>query len=76
MLVLLCHAPWTPTPAGSPFSHDSLGYAAIWSGQFAGIPGARVDWSAFGVIAAVILFFSIVVGAITFFFREDHRESE
>ena len=69
-LVILCfYAPWTPTPVGSPYTHDGLGYAPLWSATFARVPGARVDWSAFTLIAGAIGFFSIVIGAAAYFFR-------
>jgi hypothetical protein len=69
-LAILCFfAPWTMTPAGSSAVHDSLGYAAIWSQQFAALPGARVDSGAFAMLAGVVLFFAIVIGAAAYFFR-------
>lgn len=63
------HAPWTTTPPGSSAPHDSLGYAAMWSHQFASVPGARVDTAAFAIISSVVAFFAITVGAIAYFFR-------
>jgi hypothetical protein len=66
---LCCFAPWTTTPAGSAAAHDSLGYAAIWSHQYAAIPGARVDAGALAMLAGVVLFFAIVIGASAYFFR-------
>jgi hypothetical protein len=69
MLVVFCYAPWTPTPADSPYTHVSLGYAPVWSGKFAGVPGARVDWGGLALIAGGVGFFSIVIGASAYFFR-------
>lgn len=69
ILVLCCFAPWTPTPAGSPYTHVALGYAPIWSAKFAGVPGARIDGGAFAIMAGVVGFFSIVIGAAAYFFR-------
>jgi hypothetical protein len=67
---ILCYfAPWTTTPAGSAAAHDSLGYAAIWSHQYAAVPGARVDFAAFAMLAGVVAFFAIVIGAGAYFFR-------
>ena len=69
-LVILCfYAPWTPTPAGSPYTHVALGYAPVWSSKFAGVPGARVDSGGFISIAGAVGFFSIVIGAAAYFFR-------
>ncbi|HXM92828.1 MAG TPA: hypothetical protein VOA64_01025 [Candidatus Dormibacteraeota bacterium] len=70
MAILCCFAPWTPTPPGSSAAHDSLGYAAIWSQRFAAVAGARVDWGAFAMLAGVVTFFAIMIGAIAYFFRE------
>jgi hypothetical protein len=67
--ILCCAAPWTTTPAGSGAAHDSLGYAAIWSNHYAAIPGARVDPGAFAMLAGVVAFFAIVIGASAYFFR-------
>jgi hypothetical protein len=69
MAFLCCYAPWTSTPAGSSAAHDSLGYGAIWSQQFATVGGARVDWGAFAMLAGVVAFFAIVIGAAAYFFR-------
>jgi hypothetical protein len=69
IVILCCFAPWTPTPAGSPYTHQALGYAPVWSTKFAGVPGARIDWSAFAILAGVVGFFSIVMGAVAYFFR-------
>jgi hypothetical protein len=75
-LVILCFsAPWTSTPAGSSAPHNSLGYAAIWSQRFAYLPGARVDPGAFAILAGVVAFFAIVIGAAAYFFR-NQRGSE
>ena len=59
----------TGTPAGSDAAHNSLGYAAIWSHQFEAVPGARVDLGAFAMLAGVVAFFAIVIGASAYFFR-------
>ena len=69
ILILCCFAPWTPTPAGSASVHQSLGYAPVWSAKFAAVPGARVDGGAFAILAGVVAFFSIVIGAVAYFFR-------
>ena len=69
MGVLCWFAPWTSTPAGSSAAHDSLGYAAIWSHAYAAVPGARVDLGAFAMLAGVVLFFAVVIGASAYFFR-------
>ena len=66
---LLFRAPWTMTPAGSAYTHVVLGYAAVGSRQFANVPGARVDWGAFTLMAGGVGFFSIVLGASAYFFR-------
>jgi len=67
--VLLFRAPWTLTPAGSPYSHVVLGYAAVGSQRFMNVPGARVDWGAFTLMAGAVGFFAIVIGASAYFFR-------
>ena len=69
ILILCCLAPWTPTPTGSASVHQSLGYAPVWSAKFAAVPGARVDGGAFAILAGVVAFFSIVIGAVAYFFR-------
>jgi hypothetical protein len=66
---LCCFAPWTTTPAGSAAEHDSLGYAAIWSSRYGAVAGARVDPGAFAMLAGVVFFFAIVIGAGAYFFR-------
>jgi uncharacterized membrane protein YozB (DUF420 family) len=73
-LAILCsYAPWTQPELNSPNTHQTIGYAPVWSSAFAEIPAAHVDWSgAFAAYAAAIIFFSIVLGAIVYFFRE-HR---
>jgi hypothetical protein len=69
-LAVLCgFAPWTSAPPGSPGPHNSLGFAAIWSQQFAAVPGARLDSGAFAVLTLVVGFFSVVIGAAAYFFR-------
>ena len=69
MLIVCFHAPWTTTPAGSSAAHTFLGYAPVWSTQFTGIPGARVDSGGVALLAGVVAFFSIVLGACAYFFR-------
>jgi hypothetical protein len=69
LAILCCFAPWTSTPAGSDAAHNSLGYAAIWSHQYAAVPGARVDLGAFAMLAGVVFFFAVVIGASAYFFR-------
>jgi hypothetical protein len=69
LAILCCFAPWTTTPAGSSAAHDSLGYAAIWSHQYAAVAGARVDTGALAMLAGVVGFFAIVIGASAYFFR-------
>jgi hypothetical protein len=44
--VLLFRAPWTLTPAGSPYSHVVLGYAPVVSERFGNF--CDCDWG-FGV---------------------------
>jgi hypothetical protein len=69
LVIVACYAPWTSTPAGSPYTHVVLGYAPIWSGKFLNVPGARVDWGGFALLAGGVGFFSIVIGASAYFFR-------
>jgi hypothetical protein len=69
-LAVLCgFAPWTSAPPGSPAPHNALGFAAIWSQQFASIPGARLDVGAFAMMAGVVAFFAVVIGGAAYFFR-------
>jgi hypothetical protein len=69
-LVALCfYAPWTPTPMGSAYTQVAWGYAPVWSSKFARVPGARVDWGAFTLMAGAVGFFSIVMGTAAYFFR-------
>jgi Na+/H+-dicarboxylate symporter len=71
LLILCLYAPWTQPVPDSPNVHQTIGYAPVWSTAFAQIPAAHVDWSgAFAAYAAAIVFFSIVLGAIAYFFRE------
>ena len=69
LVILAFYAPWTSPPAGSPYTHVVLGYAPVASGKFASVPGARVDWGAFGLMAGGAGFFAIVIGASAYFFR-------
>jgi hypothetical protein len=75
MAILCFFAPWTSTPFGTSAAHDSLGYAAIWSGRFNTVAGARVDWGALAILAGVVAFFAIVIAAAAYFFR-NKRGSE
>jgi hypothetical protein len=71
LLILCLHAPWTQPETNSPNLHQTIGYAPVWSNVYAQIPNAHVDWSgAFAAYAAAIIFFSIVLGGIAYFFRE------
>lgn len=70
VVILLFCAPWTLTPAGSPYTHVVLGYAPVGSERFTNVPGARVDWGAFALMAGGVGFFSIVIGASAYFFRD------
>jgi hypothetical protein len=54
---------------GSTYTHVALGYAPVWSSKFARVPGARVDWGAFTLMAGAVGFFSIVIGTAAYFFR-------
>ena len=69
MLIVCLHAPWTTTPAGSAATHSFAGYAPVWSTQFSGVPGARVDVGGVALLAGVVAFFSIVLGGCAYFFR-------
>jgi hypothetical protein len=75
LAILACFAPWTTTPPNSQDAHNALAYAPVWSQQFASVPGARIDAGAFALLAGAAAFFSIVIGASAFFFRDD-RGSE
>ena len=75
LAVLSCFVPWTTAPAGSSAAHDAVGYAPIWSQRFADVPGARVDYGAFALLAGGLAFFAIVIGGASYFFRDD-RGSE
>lgn len=75
LVLLCCFVPWTTTPAGSSAAHDAVGYAPIWSQRFADVPGARVDYGAFALLAGGSAFFAIVIGGASYFFRDD-RGSE
>jgi hypothetical protein len=69
LAALLFRAPWTLTPPGSGYTNVFLGFAPVMSQQFGRIPGARVDWGAFTLIAGGIGFFAIVIGGSAYFFR-------
>jgi hypothetical protein len=75
LALLACFAPWTTTPPDTPAAHNALAYAPIWSQEFTTVPGARIDPGAFALLAGALAFFSIVIGASAFFFRDD-RGSE
>jgi hypothetical protein len=70
LAIILFYAPWTSTPPGSPYTHVMLGYAPVWSANFANMPGARVDWGGFALMAGGVGFFAIVIGASAYFFRD------
>ena len=70
LVIILFYAPWTSTPAGSPYTHVALGYAPVASEKFANVPGARVDWGGFTLMAGGVGFFAIVIGASAYFFRD------
>ncbi len=63
-LAILCfYAPWTQPELNAPNTHQTIGYAPVWSKTFAQVPAAHVDWSgAFAAYATAIIFFSIVSG--------------
>jgi hypothetical protein len=75
MALLCCFVPWTTTPAESSLAHNAIGYAPIWSQKFSAVPGSRVDYGALAMLTGAVAFFAIVIGAATFFFRDD-RGSE
>ncbi len=66
---LLFRAPWTLTPPESGYTNVFLGFAPVMSEQFRRIPGARVDWGAFTLMAGAVGFFAIVIGGSAYFFR-------
>jgi hypothetical protein len=71
LLILCAHAPWTQPESNSPNMHQTIGYAPVWSNAYAQIPAARVDWNgAFAAFGGGIVFFSIVLGGMAYFFRE------
>lgn len=71
LLVLCARAPWTQPEQNSPNLHQTIGYAPVWSNTYAQIPNVHVDWSgAFAAYAGAIIFFSIVLGGIAYWFRE------
>jgi len=71
LFILCVHAPWTQPEQNSPNLHQTIGYGPVWSTAYAQIPNAHVDWSgAFAAYAGTIIFFSIVLGGIAYFFRE------
>ena len=71
LLILCFYAPWTQPENDGLNLHQTIGYAPVWSKKFAQIPAAHVDWSgAFAVYAGGIVFFSIVLAAVAYFFRE------
>jgi hypothetical protein len=71
LLLLCCYAPWTQPETAGANLHQTIGYAPVWSKTYANIPAAHVDWNgAFAAYAGGIVFFSIVLGAIAYFFRE------
>jgi hypothetical protein len=71
LLILCVHAPWTQPEPNSPNLHQTIGYASVWSNAYAQVANAHVDWNgAFAAYAGAIIFFSIVLGGIAYFFRE------
>jgi hypothetical protein len=71
LLILCVHTPWTQPEPNSPNLHQTIGYAPVWSNAYAQVANAHVDWSgAFAAYAGAIIFFSIVLGGIAYFFRE------
>src|SRR6202035_1811252 len=71
LLILCADAPWTQPEPNSAGQHQTIGYAPVWSNAYVQISNAHVDWSgAFAAYAGAIIFFSIVVGGIAYFFRE------
>jgi hypothetical protein len=71
LLILCAHAPWTQPEPHSPNLHQTIGWAPVWSNAYAQIPGGHVDWNgAFAAYAGAIIFFSIVLVGIAYFFRE------
>src|SRR5271168_829846 len=54
-------APWTSTPVATSGPRNLLGYAPLWSGQFSAVPGARVDFGGFAILACVVAFFAIII---------------
>jgi hypothetical protein len=47
----------------------------LWARQFSAVSGARVDYGGFAILACVVAFFAIVIGASAYFFR-NKRGSE
>ena len=47
-------APWERVHPTDASLHEALGYAPLWSHQFSGVPGSRVDWQALVINFAVI----------------------
>ncbi len=45
------------------------GMRRLMSERFGSVPGARVDWGAFTLMAGGVGFFAIVIGASAYFFR-------
>jgi hypothetical protein len=76
LLILCAYAPWTQPETRTQNLHQTIGYAPVWSRTYANIPAAHVDWNgAFAAYAGAIIFFSIVLGAIAYFFREKRGKS-
>jgi hypothetical protein len=69
LVVLSFRAPWTLTPPESGYTNVFLGFAPVMSEKFGKIPGARVDWGSFTLIAGCMGFFAIVIGGSAYFFR-------
>jgi hypothetical protein len=75
LAIISFFAPWTSTPVTTSGPRNLLGYAPLWSGIYSTQPGARVDYGGFAILACVVAFFAIVIGASAYFFR-NKRGSE
>jgi hypothetical protein len=60
--LLCCSSPWQQVDSSDTGIYRTLGYAPIWSHQFAQIKGAQIDSEEFTVCAIVILVVAIVGG--------------
>jgi phage shock protein PspC (stress-responsive transcriptional regulator) len=73
VVLVYLYAPWSPVPGPNPFSHQVLGYAPVWSGKFAGVPGSRVSWSAFTLMAGAVGIIALVVGGLAESFQINRK---